>query len=116
MLDLETGAVVSGVLTVGDAGGPCGPVDAEEEARLVAVWEASGLQEVSITGLARLFGFNRTTRKYREMLAGVAPDRRGRDNQCLYGDATVRGVLIPRVAGLRGRTGDGGSVIRHSYS
>ena len=92
--------MVSGVLTVADAA-PEGAADAEEETRLIAAWEASGLKEVSLTGLARVFEFNRTTRKYREMLSGVVPDRRGRQNQSLYGDATVRGVIIPRVAVLK---------------
>lgn len=105
VLDLETGEVVSGTLTVSvsddyeyDADASA-PVRAEET-RLLELWQITGAATASITELARVFQINRTTHKYRALFAQIAPDGRGKQNQSLFNDMTIRSILVPRLARL----------------
>jgi len=104
IIDLETCEVIEGVLICQDQV----PDDEEDErprnpvveARLLELWSSTKKESASITELAQVFKFDRTTKKYRAAFKHFTPDKRGRQNQKLYNDKTIQNDIIPKLARL----------------
>lgn len=104
ILDLETGKVIDGVLICQDQvhddeqdERPRNPV---MEARLLELWSSAKKTSASITELAHIFKFDRTTKKYSAAFKHFTPDKRGRQNQKLYNEKTIQNNIIPELARL----------------